>query len=94
MASFNALGMPVKPLLYLNLTLNADKFSVTSFALGTHYLISTYQRNSTIMAVSVPSRLLAAFVLYRAGGNWVQVAVFEISMGIVTGAALLWDRGI
>ncbi|KAJ5760888.1 hypothetical protein N7520_008044 [Penicillium odoratum] len=65
---------------------------LTSFALGTYYLISTYQRDSLIMASSVPSRLVAAFVMYRAGGNWVQVAAFEVSMAVVAGAALWWDR--
>ncbi|KAJ5679473.1 hypothetical protein N7462_007717 [Penicillium macrosclerotiorum] len=64
---------------------------LTSLALGTYYLISTYQRDTLIMASSVPSRLVAAFVMYRAGGNWVQVAAFETSMAIVASAALAWD---
>lgn len=46
------------------------------------------------MASSVPSRLVAAFVMYRAGGDWVQVAAFEVSMAIVAGVALVWDRYI
>ncbi|KAJ5650189.1 uncharacterized protein N7484_003912 [Penicillium longicatenatum] len=65
---------------------------LTSLALGTYYLISTYQRNTVIMASSVPSRLVAAFVMYRAGGNWVQPAIFEVSMAIAASAALVWDR--
>ncbi|KAJ5166393.1 uncharacterized protein N7482_005174 [Penicillium canariense] len=67
---------------------------LTSLALGTYYLISTYQRDALIMASSVPSRLVAAFVMYRAGGAWVQVAAFEVSMAIVAGAALVWDRSM
>ncbi|KAF5861100.1 hypothetical protein ETB97_000611 [Aspergillus alliaceus] len=67
---------------------------LTSLALGTYYLISTYQRDSVIMASSVPSRLVAAFVMYRAGGGWVQVAAFEISMAMAAGVALFWDRCI
>ncbi|KAJ6000072.1 hypothetical protein N7481_000481 [Penicillium waksmanii] len=67
---------------------------LTSFTLGTYYLISAYQRNSAIMAASVPSRFVAAFVMYQAGENWIPVSAFEISMGIVAGAALLWDRCI
>jgi hypothetical protein len=65
---------------------------LTSLALGTYYLISTYQRNTVIMASSVPSRLVAATVMYRAGGNWVQPAAFEVLMAIAASAALLWDR--
>ena len=44
------------------------------------------------MASSVPSRLVAAFVMYRAGGPWIRVAGFEVTMAIVAGAALFWDR--
>ena len=46
------------------------------------------------MASSVPSRLVSAFVMYRAGGGWVQVAAFEVAMAIMAGAALVWDRYI
>lgn len=44
------------------------------------------------MVSSVPSRLVAALIMYRNGGNWVQVAVFETSMAVVASAALVWDR--
>ncbi|PWY67649.1 hypothetical protein BO94DRAFT_579510 [Aspergillus sclerotioniger CBS 115572] len=65
---------------------------LTSLALGTYYLISTYQRDTAIMVSSVPSRLVAAWIMYRNGGNWTRVAAFETSMAIVTTAALVWDR--
>ncbi|KAJ5785586.1 uncharacterized protein N7503_010798 [Penicillium pulvis] len=65
---------------------------LTSLALGTYYLISTYQRDTLIMASSVPSRLVAAFVMYRAGPHWVQTAAFEVAMAIAASAALIWDR--
>lgn len=44
------------------------------------------------MASSVPSRLVAAFVMYRAGENWAQTATFEVLMATVASAALVWDR--
>ncbi|KAL4911119.1 hypothetical protein BDW74DRAFT_142476 [Aspergillus multicolor] len=65
---------------------------LTSLALGTYYLISSYQRDTTIMASSVPSRLVAAWVMYRNGGNWTRVAGFEAVMAFAASAALLWDR--
>ncbi|OJJ98909.1 hypothetical protein ASPACDRAFT_121700 [Aspergillus aculeatus ATCC 16872] len=65
---------------------------LTSLALGTYYLISTYQRDTLIMVSSIPSRLVAAWVMYRNGGNWRPVAAFETSMAVLAGAALLWDR--
>ncbi|RAK98144.1 uncharacterized protein BO80DRAFT_467254 [Aspergillus ibericus CBS 121593] len=65
---------------------------LTSLALGTYYLISTYQRDTAIMVSSVPSRLVAAWVMYRNGGNWTRVAAFETSMAIAASAALIWDR--
>ncbi|KAJ5913615.1 hypothetical protein N7504_002498 [Penicillium tannophilum] len=65
---------------------------LTSLALGTYYLISTYQRDTLIMASSVPSRLVAAFVMYRAGEHWAQTAAFEVIMAIAASAALIWDR--
>ncbi|PCG88067.1 Hypothetical protein PENO1_112300 [Penicillium occitanis (nom. inval.)] len=65
---------------------------ITSLALGTYYLISSYQRDTAIMVSSVPSRLVAAWIMYRNGGNWTQVAAFETSMAAVASAALIWDR--
>jgi hypothetical protein len=44
------------------------------------------------MLASLPGRFVAAFIFYRNGGAWRQVAVFEASMGLITGAALLWDQ--
>ena len=44
------------------------------------------------MVSSVPSRLVAAFVMYRAGGGWVQTAAFETLMAMAASAALVWDR--
>ncbi|RAH77846.1 hypothetical protein BO86DRAFT_392253 [Aspergillus japonicus CBS 114.51] len=67
---------------------------LTSLALGTYYLISTYQRDTLIMVSSIPSRLVAAWVMYRNGGNWRPVAAFETSMAVLAGAALFWDRYI
>ncbi|RDW93698.1 uncharacterized protein DSM5745_01020 [Aspergillus mulundensis] len=64
---------------------------LTSLALGTYYLISSYQRHTAIMVSSVPSRLLAAWVMHRNGGNWTRVAGFEAAMAVVAGAALIWD---
>ncbi|KAL2827477.1 hypothetical protein BJY01DRAFT_229077 [Aspergillus pseudoustus] len=64
---------------------------LTSLALGTYYLISSYQRDTAIMVSSVPSRLVAAWVMYRNGGNWIPPAVFEAAMAAVAGAALVWD---
>ncbi|KAJ5107201.1 hypothetical protein N7456_003876 [Penicillium angulare] len=65
---------------------------LTSLALGTYYLISSYQKDTLIMASSIPSRLVAAWIMYRNGGNWVPVAGFETSMAILASAALIWDR--
>ncbi|KAL3475382.1 hypothetical protein BJX99DRAFT_229811 [Aspergillus californicus] len=65
---------------------------LTSLALGSYYLISSYQRDTAIMVSSVPSRLVAAWIMYRNGGNWKPVAAFETSMAIVASAALIWDR--
>lgn len=44
------------------------------------------------MVSSVPSRLVAAWIMYRNGGNWKQVAAFETAMAAVASAALIWDR--
>jgi hypothetical protein len=89
---------------WVNMTLNINKpkrmpiancvafRSITSLALGTYYLISSYQRDTAIMVSSVPSRLVAAWIMYRNGGNWTQVAAFETSMAVVASAALIWDR--
>lgn len=65
--------------------------SLTSLALGTYYLISTYQKDTAIMVSSVPSRLVAALVMYRNGGAWIPVAAFETSMAVLAGSALFWD---
>ncbi|KAL3456175.1 hypothetical protein BJX64DRAFT_294365 [Aspergillus heterothallicus] len=65
---------------------------LTFLALGTYYLISSYQRDTAIMASSVPSRLVAAWVMNRNGGDWVRVAGFETVMAVVASAALVWDR--
>lgn len=65
--------------------------SLTSLALGTYYLISTYQKDTAIMVSSVPSRLVAAWVMYRNGGDWRPVAAFETSMAILASSALAWD---
>ncbi|KAL4748532.1 hypothetical protein BDW72DRAFT_180375 [Aspergillus terricola var. indicus] len=65
---------------------------LTSLALGTNYLISIYRRDPAITIFSVPSRPLAAWVMYQNGGIWTRVAAFEASMAIVAGAALIWDR--
>ncbi|KAL4812677.1 hypothetical protein BDW67DRAFT_121549 [Aspergillus spinulosporus] len=67
---------------------------LTSLALGSNYLISIYQRDPAIMVFSVPSRLLAAWVMHQNGGIWTRVAAFEASMALVAGAALIWDRYI
>ncbi|KAL4795320.1 hypothetical protein BDV19DRAFT_389456 [Aspergillus venezuelensis] len=64
---------------------------LTSLALGTYYLISAYQRDTAIMVSSVPSRLIAAWVMYRNGGNWVPPAVFEAAMAVLAGVSLVWD---
>ncbi|KAL2798878.1 hypothetical protein BJX66DRAFT_294335 [Aspergillus keveii] len=63
----------------------------TSLALGSYYLISTYQKDTLIMVSSVPSRLVAAWVMYRNGGNWNPPAAFELAMAVLASAALLWD---
>ncbi|KAJ5983958.1 hypothetical protein N7481_006057 [Penicillium waksmanii] len=43
--------------------------------------------NGTIQAI----RLLAAFVFYRAGGGWCDVAPFEGVMGLLTAGGIYWD---
>ncbi|KAL4885999.1 hypothetical protein BJY04DRAFT_98128 [Aspergillus karnatakaensis] len=64
---------------------------LTSLALGTYYLISSYQRDTAIMVSSVPSRLVAAWVMFRNGGSWVPVAGFETAMAVAASLALVWD---
>jgi hypothetical protein len=66
--------------------------SITSLSLGTIFAIATYQRNMPIMLASLPGRFVAAVIFYRNGGAWRQVAIYEASMGLITGAALLWDH--
>ncbi|PYH40867.1 uncharacterized protein BP01DRAFT_307258 [Aspergillus saccharolyticus JOP 1030-1] len=67
---------------------------LTSLALGTYQLISAYQRDTAIMVSSVPSRVVAAWIMYRNGGNWTRVAAFEAIMAVLNGAALLWDGNL
>ncbi|KAJ5771174.1 uncharacterized protein N7511_003225 [Penicillium nucicola] len=64
---------------------------LTSLALGTFYTIAAYQRNIPIMVASLPGRLIGALVFYRNGGAWGKVAVWEASMGVLTGVALIWE---
>ncbi|KAJ5387824.1 hypothetical protein N7509_010365 [Penicillium cosmopolitanum] len=66
--------------------------SLTSLSLGSFYTIASYQNNIPMMIASVPGRLLAAFVFYRAGGGWRDVAPFEGVMGLLTavGIYLYW----
>lgn len=69
----------------------AKSRSVTSLSTGTIYAIASYQRNIPIMVASLPGRLFAGFVFYRNGGAWTRVAIFEVCMGLVNAAALVWD---
>ncbi|KAL2706365.1 hypothetical protein AAEP93_001615 [Penicillium crustosum] len=64
---------------------------VTSLSTGTIYAIASYQRNIPIMVASLPGRLFAGFVFYRNGSAWTRVAIFEVCMGLVNAAALVWD---
>lgn len=44
-----------------------------------------------MMIASVPGRLLATFVFYRASGGWRDVAPFECFMGLFTAVGIYWD---
>lgn len=44
-----------------------------------------------MMIAAVPGRLLAAFVFYRAGGGWRDVAPFEGVMGLLTAVGIYRD---
>ncbi|CAI7675811.1 unnamed protein product [Penicillium pancosmium] len=65
--------------------------SLTSLSLGSFYTIASYQNNIPMMIASVPGRLLAAFVFYRAGGGWRDVAPFEGVMGLLTAVGIYWN---
>ncbi|KAJ5755802.1 hypothetical protein N7533_005345 [Penicillium manginii] len=65
--------------------------SLTSLSLGSFYTIAAYQNNTPMMIVSVPGRLLAAFVFHQAGGGWRDVAPFEGVMGLFTAVGIYWD---
>lgn len=89
-------GLPVPGFLLLlfshRLRLTPWPCSLTSLSLGSFYTIASYQNNIPMMIASVPGRLLAAFVFYRAGGGWRDVAPFEGVMGLLTavGIYLYW----
>lgn len=44
-----------------------------------------------MMIASVPGRLLAAFVFYRTGEGWRDVAPFEGAMGLLTAVGICWE---
>jgi hypothetical protein len=42
------------------------------------------------MATSLPGRFIGALVFYKNGRTWGKVTVWEASMEILSGAALVW----
>jgi hypothetical protein len=43
------------------------------------------------MVTSLPGRFIGALVFYRNGGTWGKLAVWEASMAVLSGAALVWE---
>jgi hypothetical protein len=43
------------------------------------------------MVTSLPGRVIGALVFYRNGEAWGKFAVWEVSMGVLSGAALVWE---
>ncbi|KAJ5081008.1 hypothetical protein N7456_013718 [Penicillium angulare] len=64
--------------------------SLTSIALGACQTIAAYQNNIPMMLVTVPGRLLGAFVFHRSGGEWRKMAPFEGLMGLLIAIGVYW----
>ncbi|RFU29336.1 hypothetical protein B7463_g7010, partial [Scytalidium lignicola] len=64
---------------------------LSSFTLGVFYVAASYQGNIAMMVTSIPGRIIANYVLYREGGPWRNVAIFEACMGLVTAVGVGWD---
>ncbi|KAL2838100.1 hypothetical protein BJY01DRAFT_38201 [Aspergillus pseudoustus] len=58
--------------------------STMSLILGIFYALVAYQNNTTLMAVTIPTRLIAAALFHGSGEAWQPVAKFEVAQAVLT----------